>query len=122
MTDGDRKAKAIDNGDVGDVFRALTDVRRERFAGLFGLPVDCLGEMRCVAAMVADLPPRPHCVIASHAVPYGRIFRQWDTRGRLLIWANRGEFADIPTRTPGYAIAPGSLDASLLSAIPVVFA
>lgn len=84
--------------------------------------VDVFRDLRRFAAIVSQLPPRPHCVIASHAVPYGRIFRQWDTRGRLLIWANRGEVADIPSRAPGYAIAPGSLDAALLSAIPVVFA
>lgn len=73
---------------------------------------------------IAELPPRPWCIRASHAVPYGRVFRQWDTRGRLIVWANRGEIEDIPryaaTRADRYAIAPNAIDTALLTAIPVV--
>jgi hypothetical protein len=37
----------------------------------------------------------PKCIVASHAVPYGRTYRQWNTCGELLLWANRGEVVDL---------------------------
>jgi hypothetical protein len=37
-----------------------------------------------------------HGIWASHKVPYGKVFRQWDTLGRLWCWCNRGEIADLP--------------------------
>jgi len=72
---------------------------------------------------VAALPPRPHCFMAHHSVPYGRVYSQWDTRGRLLVWVNRGEIADIPRHATrrGYAIAPNAIDITMLTSIPVVF-
>jgi hypothetical protein len=48
-----------------------------------------------------SLPPAPHSILTSHAVPYGRAYRQWDSKGRLLIWVNRGEVADLPRAAPG---------------------
>lgn len=47
-------------------------------------------------AALAKLPPPVAGILASHRVPYGRIFRQWDTKGRLWVWANRGEIEDLP--------------------------
>lgn len=65
---------------------------------------------------LAKLPPAPRALVASHEVPYGRIYRQWDTRGDLFIWVNRGEIADLPraSHRPG----PFQTSASIFS-IPV---
>jgi hypothetical protein len=83
-----------------------------------------IASLREWSEMVAKLPPRPWCIKASHAVPFGRVYRQWDTRGRLIVWANRGEIEDIPCRAAttrdGYAIAPNAIDIELLTSIPVV--
>jgi hypothetical protein len=74
-----------------------------------------LDQMRLAFEMIAALPPRPRCFMAHHAVPYGRCFHQWNTRGELLVWVNAGEIADI-SRRPGN---PSFVD--LLASIPVVF-
>jgi hypothetical protein len=55
-----------------------------------------INEIKRWQAKLADLPPTPRCIMASHLVPYGRVYRQWNTRGELLLWANRGEIADLP--------------------------
>jgi hypothetical protein len=81
---------------------------------------DVIAEMRRVSGMVAALPPRPKCFMAHHAVPYGQVYRQWNTRGELLVWVNRGEIADLARHKPDYAIAPNAIDTALLTAIPVV--
>lgn len=57
---------------------------------------DMIAEMRRIQALIDAAPPVPHVIMAHHAVPYGAAFRQWDTRGRLLVWANRGQIADMP--------------------------
>jgi hypothetical protein len=77
-----------------------------------------------MAAMVRlrDVPPRTF-IMAHHSVPYGRVYRQWDTQGHLLLWVNRGLIADLPRATvPGsdldiaisYIAPPG------LGGIPVI--
>lgn len=66
-----------------------------------------------------SLPPRPRCFMAHHAVPYGRVIRQWNTRGELLLWVNRGEVMDLAHRPPPQL--PYEVNTDLLVAIPVVF-
>lgn len=48
------------------------------------------------AAELDARPPVPARIRASHAVPYGDVYRQWNTRGELELWANRGELEDLP--------------------------
>lgn len=69
-------------------------------------------------AKIDAAPPVPHAILAHHAVPYGAAYRQWDTRGRLYVWANRGQIADMPRVTK----EPNPLAASPIAAfgIPVV--
>lgn len=83
---------------------------------------DVFAEMRRVSEMVAALPPRPKCFMAHHSVPYGRVYRQWNTKGELLVWVNRGEVADMARYKPNYAIAPNAIDTALLTSIPVFYA
>jgi hypothetical protein len=59
-----------------------------------------------------ELPPVPHVIRAHHSVPYGRAFKQWDTAGRLIVWANRGEIKDMlrqpaKPRSPFDLVPPG---------------
>jgi hypothetical protein len=60
-----------------------------------------------------------YCFMAHHSVPYGRIFKQWDARGRLLVWVNRGEIEDLARRERPM-VAPNAIDTFMLSAVPVV--
>ena len=49
-------------------------------------------------------------IMASHAVPYGRCFKQYRSDGNLILWANRGEIEDIPrARKPNKSHELGSL-------------
>jgi hypothetical protein len=64
-------------------------------------------------------PPMPHAVMAHHSVPYSRVFRQWDARGRLLVWVNRGAIADLPRAMPEQC-PPGFPMMALAFGIPVV--
>lgn len=41
-------------------------------------------------------PPVPFAIMCHNAVPHGRTFRQWDTRGRLFAWVNRGQMEAMP--------------------------
>lgn len=67
----------------------------------------------------ADVSPRR--VMASHAVPYGRVYREWMANGDLVLWANRGEIADLPHRNYyGVDIAVSTMVPSGLYGIPVV--
>ena len=56
-------------------------------------------DYRALAADLASLPPAVHAILASHAVPYGRVYRQWDASGNLLVWVNRGEIEDLAIRS-----------------------
>jgi hypothetical protein len=78
---------------------------------------DLLDAIRMAYELVESFPPRPWVVRASHSVPYGRVYRQWDTRGRLIVWANRGEIADLKHGTP----SKDNFALTSLLAIPVVF-
>lgn len=50
-------------------------------------------------ARIDSLSPMPRRIFAHHSVPYGRCYRQWMTNGDLVVWANRGEIADLPRAT-----------------------
>lgn len=62
---------------------------------------DMLDDLRRMMREVEALPPRPSRVMAHHAVPYGRCYKQWMTNGELWLWANRGELADLPHKKWG---------------------
>lgn len=77
-----------------------------------------LDEMRRWQKIIDAAPPPIHRIMASHAVPYGRAFKQWDTNGRLLVWANRGEIVDLPRASK----PPAGLSWSMISfGVDVVF-
>jgi hypothetical protein len=65
--------------------------------------------LETVMAFQRELDARPPVVsrcYATHAVPDGRVFRMWTTRGDLIAYVNRGEVADMPRATPEAGIAP----------------
>lgn len=88
------------------------------------MTVDPVDAIRAAAERLADAPPPIRCLLASHAVPYGQVYRQWDTNGELFVWVNRGEIADVTSyaarRDDGWAIGANAVDSSMLSAIPVM--
>lgn len=63
-------------------------------------------------------PRRVRGIRTSHAVPYGRVFRQWDTNGDLWAWVNRGEIEDLP-RGPQPHPAVGVFTVIDFGSIPV---
>jgi hypothetical protein len=76
--------------------------------------------LETVMAFQRELDARPPVVsrcYATHAVPYGRVFRMWTTRGDLIAYVNRGEVADMPRATPAAGIAP----LASFTGIPVYF-
>lgn len=78
------------------------------------------GEIDWAAEIIRTEPPGNaiHGIRASHKVPFGRVFRQWDTDGKLWCWCNRGEIADLPqgSRPNVFNANWTTLD---LSAIPI---
>lgn len=56
---------------------------------------------------IANSPPRFAYLIARHDVPYGKVFRMWDTRGRLYGYVNRGEVHDLPAAKHGQTSVHG---------------
>lgn len=84
---------------------ASREVRKAIDAGQMTMPpVDLADATREAVQAFAKLPPPIAGIRTSHHVPYGRTFRQWDTRGRLWVWVNRGEVEDLPRGprpTPG---------------------
>lgn len=54
--------------------------------------------------VINEMPIPPSGIRAAHGVPWGRVFRQWDTRGRLWLWVNRGWLEDLPRAKP---LGPG---------------
>lgn len=62
-------------------------------------------------------------VRASHAIPYGRYFKQWDTNGRPWLWVNRGEVEDMPhaSRDGVEVIAGAGILGPELIGVPVYF-
>lgn len=56
---------------------------------------DFMADLQRAITMVENMPPSPHAIRMHHSVPVGRIFRQWDTRGRLFIWANPSVYDEM---------------------------
>lgn len=63
--------------------------------------------------------PRCHGFLAHHAVPYGKLYRQWDTKGRLWCWVNKGWIADMPHAAKKSSWVPGD-HISDIYAVPVI--
>lgn len=59
--------------------------------------------------------PHAHGMLASHKVPYGKFPRQWDTKGRLWLWVNRGELEDMTVERIKDEIDLDLTDSSLLA-------
>jgi hypothetical protein len=59
---------------------------------------DPIRDLRRTLRELDKLPPRPRAFYTSHSVPYGRAYRQWTSRGELIVWISRGEFEDMPRR------------------------
>lgn len=57
---------------------------------------EAMAQMFDLSRQIADAPPVVSRCIATHSVPYGRVFRMWTTRGELIVYVNRGEVADLP--------------------------
>lgn len=54
-----------------------------------------LAEVRELTDNVRANPPI-WAIFAHHSVPWGRRYRQHMTDGRLIVWVNRGEIAELP--------------------------
>lgn len=82
-----------------------------------GLPkIDFCAELTGWLEKARVYPVGPYKLVAHHSVPYGRVFRYYDTKGRLVAYVNRGQIADLP-RMPR-ARVPLVLD-STLCGIPI---
>lgn len=86
------------------------------------------GNTKAIADMLAQLrqwddelkrrPAPVWRIVARHDVPYGRCFKYYDTKGRLIVYANRGEIADLPQRPVQQMFGPDAPIANF--GIPVV--
>lgn len=65
---------------------------------------DLLADLWKAVETINTAPPLVRGIRAHHAVPYGRVFRQWDTNGQLWAWVNRGEIEDIPRAKPNPSV------------------
>lgn len=81
-----------------DITRNLRTPRRDVLAG------DIAAELCLAAAELSNDPIPVSAILASHAVPYGKVFRQWFTDGKLRVWVNRGELEDLPRAEHGIEI------------------
>lgn len=68
-----------------------------------------------------ERPPAVSRFVATHSVPYGRVFRMWTTRGELIAYINRGEVADMPREKIGYDNIGASIVSPAVFGIPVYF-
>lgn len=68
-----------------------------------------------------EQPPRVSRFYASHAVPYGRVYRMWTTRGELIAYVNRGAVADMPRTKIGYDNIGATLISPAVFGVPVYF-
>jgi hypothetical protein len=78
-------------------------------------------EFRRMAREIAALPPPPRAFLMHHSVPYGKLFRQWDTRGHLYVWVNPGEIFDLPVRAMYGEPYGAKILPEHLTGIPVVW-
>jgi hypothetical protein len=60
------------------------------------LIVDTFFDIVKIADEAREQAPVCSGFLAHHSVPYGRLYRQWDTKGRLWCWVNKGWMADLP--------------------------
>lgn len=65
------------------------------------------------------LPPVASAILASHRVPWGKLYRQWDTRGRLLLWVSRGELEDARIRRLAFAQGGDPMAPMVIAGIPL---
>lgn len=70
---------------------------------------------------VEALPPIADAILASHRVPRGRHYRQWDTRGRLLLWVSRGELEDARIRRRAFSQRVDHMAPMVIGGIPVYY-
>jgi len=77
-----------------------------------------IDDLRQWSDRLREVPPAPHVVRAHYKVPFNRVFRQWDTAGRLILWVNRLQLEALPRREaqPSWLVAP-----LLPLGIPVVY-
>lgn len=55
---------------------------------------DAFMEMAATVREANERAPVCHGFLAHHSVPWGRLYRQWDTKGRLWCWVNKGWIFD----------------------------
>lgn len=51
-------------------------------------------EFRRMSRQISAAPPAVRGIRASLRVPYGKTFKQWDTRSELWVWVNRAALYD----------------------------
>lgn len=81
--------------------------------------MSALDVLKKMQALIEDQPPRCSRIYATHAVPYGRVYRMWTTRGEMIAYINRGEMEDMPRAKPAPALGLRLLSPAL-TGIPVV--
>lgn len=82
-------------------------------------PSDILGDLRAMSGKIGALPPRPAGIRLAHSIPYGRVFRQWDTKGRLWVWCHRGALLDAVGPRVGKGRYDGPIGTAALCGIPI---
>lgn len=48
--------------------------------------------------LVEKVQPLVHAIWMSRHVPLGKVYRQWDSQGKLLIWVNKSVIENLPER------------------------
>lgn len=49
---------------------------------------DPLADLKAAVKLMNNLPPAPKAILTHMLVPSGKVYRQWDTKGRLFLWVN----------------------------------
>lgn len=60
----------------------------------------CIDELREWQRKLDAMPETPWRIVASRKVPSGRASRMYDTRGRMIVYANRDNVKAIPKPKP----------------------
>lgn len=95
---------------------SLLDLARR---GETRLTADDFKAMSKIIHEANESAPRCHGFLAHHAVPYGRLYRQWDTKGRLWCWVNKGWIADMPRMARKSSLIPGDQIYDIF-AVPII--
>src|SRR4051794_11020600 len=92
---------AIFDSGPGAVRRGIFDLINTSVPSVAGKLAedDVISAFRRMRGALDAAPPAIRRIRAHHSVPYGRAYRQWNTRGELEVWANRGEIEDLPRRS-----------------------